>query len=62
MERMSHMDYECKDAPSDALKAYKDFMCNPCNAYNCAECPERGISTDGLPCGQQNCWVLCHCN
>lgn len=31
--------------------------------YNCENCPEnRGdFPHDKLPCGQQNCWVTCHC-
>lgn len=44
--------------------AYIDFMCNPDNAYNCDHCPENhGFSSWGgnQPCGQQNCWVICHC-
>lgn len=45
-------------------KEYIEFMCNPKNAYNCAECPEN-MDFDSwggkLPCGQQNCWVNCHC-
>lgn len=61
MKQMHHMDYECKKPNADTLKEYQDFMCNPDNEYNCNECPERGISNTGLPCGQQNCWVSCHC-
>lgn len=44
------------------MRAYTRFMCDPANSHNCAECPEnehRG--NDTLPCGQQNCWVDCHC-
>ena len=43
------------------VKAYQDFMWNPVNAYACEKCPEN--KNDGwnkLPCGQQNCWVVCH--
>lgn len=46
------------------IKAYKAFMYNPDNSMNCQECPENhGFSSFGgnLPCGQQNCWVDCHC-
>ena len=43
------------------VKAYKDFMYNPENSHNCAECPENEDRRNGLPCGQQNCWVDCHC-
>lgn len=45
-------------------KAYKEFMFNPENSHNCENCPEnREHSSWGgnLPCGQQNCWVDCHC-
>lgn len=61
MKQMHHMDYECKKPKADELKEYQDFMYNPENEYNCNECPERGISSTGLPCGQQNCWVSYHC-
>ena len=43
---------------------YKEFMFNPENSHNCENCPEnREYSSWGgnLPCGQQNCWVDCHC-
>ena len=41
---------------------YITWMCNPDNAYNCDACPERSIHCNdcGLPCGQQNCWVILH--
>ena len=46
------------------IEEYIDFMCDPKNAYNCDKCPENS-GFDGwggkLPCGQQNCWVDCHC-
>ena len=45
-------------------KEYIEFMYNPSNSMNCAECPEnRNADSWGgnLPCGQQNCWVDCHC-
>ena len=44
--------------------AYIEFMYNPANSRNCANCPEnRSFDSWGgnLPCGQQNCWVDCHC-
>lgn len=44
---------------------YIKFMCNPENSHNCFDCPENQNfdSWEGkLPCGQQNCWVDCHCN
>ena len=37
-------------------KKYVEFMYNPENEYNCDECWE-----GKYPCGQQNCWVTCHC-
>ena len=46
------------------VNEYLDFMYNPKNSYNCDKCPENSCF-DGwegkLPCGQQNCWVDCHC-
>ena len=46
-------------------KEYVQFMSDPHNEYNCESCPEnQGFdSWPGciLPCGQQNCWVTCHC-
>ena len=43
---------------------YKEFMYNEENIHNCVGCPENHLM-DGwqhrLPCGQQNCWVECHC-
>jgi hypothetical protein len=46
-------------------REYIDFMCDPSNSHNCDSCPEnRNWSSWGgnLPCGQQNCWVDCHCS
>lgn len=42
---------------------YIEFMYDYKNEYNCENCPEnRGdFPHDKLPCGQQNCWVTCHC-
>lgn len=45
-------------------KKYVEFMYNPENEYNCDECPENKDFDDWegkYPCGQQNCWVTCHC-
>ena len=45
-------------------KLYVEFMCNPNNSHKCENCPENRNfdSWEGkLPCGQQNCWVDCHC-
>lgn len=46
-------------------KEYIEFMYNEDNEYNCDNCPENhNFSSwgDNLPCGQQNCWVTCHCD
>lgn len=38
-----------------------EFMYNPDNIGNCANCPNN-IGHDGEnPCGQSKCWVECHC-
>ena len=39
---------------------YRRWMQNPENSHNCENCPENS-GYDGLPCGQQNCWVDLHC-
>ena len=39
-------------------------MYNPENSHNCENCPENNNCSSwggNLPCGQQNCWVDCHC-
>lgn len=48
-------------------RLYREFMYNENNEYHCEGCPEnlketQGISVQGRPCGQQNCWVACHCH
>lgn len=45
----------------EELKKYREFMCNIENEFNCSQCPENRDSNKNLPCGQQNCWVSCHC-
>jgi hypothetical protein len=40
---------------------YMNFMYNVSNSHNCSECPENKEMQSKLPCGQQNCWVDCHC-
>ena len=42
---------------------YIEFMYDYKNEYNCENCPENrdDFPHDKLPCGQQNCWVTCHC-
>lgn len=45
-------------------KDYFEFMFNMDNEYKCDHCPENREfdNWEGkLPCGQQNCWVTCHC-
>ena len=47
---------------TEYVNKYTEFMYNPSNEYNCSECPENLDLYDcGNPCGQQNCWVTCHC-
>lgn len=46
------------------IREYIAFMNDPANIHKCHSCPaNRNIeSFDAyLPCGQQNCWVVCHC-
>ena len=45
------------------IKEYKKFMEDIGNEYNCDSCPrnEGDFPNADLPCGQQNCWVTCHC-
>ena len=49
---------------NEQVKAYLQFMYNRNNEYKCEDCPEN-VGFDSwqakLPCGQQNCWVTCHC-
>lgn len=47
------------------VRQYLDFMYNRENRLKCGECPEnQGFdSWEGKkPCGQQRCWVDCHCD
>lgn len=49
---------------SEEEREYIKFMCNPKNSHNCDSCPENKNSDSWqgkLLCGQQNCWVDCHC-
>ena len=53
-----------KKRSEEERKKYVEFMYNPENEYNCDECPENKDFDDWegkYPCGQQNCWVTCHC-
>lgn len=46
------------------MSEYVDFMFDKKNEFNCENCPENQGFDDWegkLPCGQQNCWVSCHC-
>lgn len=62
MKVMNHMDYECTQPNKFDREDYICFMCDPKNSHNCNECPERESGCgDGLPCGQQHCWVDAHC-
>lgn len=45
----------------EEIEDYKEFMYNPENSHNCSECPENEGMDSRLPCGQQHCWVDCHC-
>ena len=41
---------------------YIEWMYNSDNEFNCSECPHNDGFDNGCgPCGQQNCWVTCHC-
>lgn len=42
-------------------REYLRWMYNPENSHCCEECPENRGERRLLPCGQQNCWVDCHC-
>lgn len=43
-------------------KEYIEFMNDAENICNCADCPENNeMDNSKYPCGQQNCWVACHC-
>lgn len=47
------------------VEEYKAFMYNAKNEHNCKECPmnegHNNAETNYKPCGQQICWVTCHC-
>lgn len=51
-------------AEYDRVEAHKAFLYNPDNVYNCTECYANigNRNSNTLPCGQQHCWVSCHCN
>ena len=41
---------------------YSEFMHDPDNEGECDVCPERFLNASVfVPCGQQRCWVLVHC-
>ena len=48
--------------------AYVEWMYDERNEFRCAECPHGNDRMDQNradyvvgPCGQQHCWVTCHC-
>ena len=56
-----------EENPEQYKKEYCKFMYDENNTGKCNECPH-GDDKDhskypfNYPCGQQNCWVTCHCN
>ena len=49
---------------AEEREKYIRFMYDPNNEYCCDDCPENREFDDWegkLPCGQQCCWVTCHC-
>ena len=40
---------------------YRRWMSDSNNAMRCDECPYGKDKFNGLPCGQQNCWVDATC-
>lgn len=53
-----------KDEIDEAFEEYVEFMYDSENICKCENCPENiGCDSWGgnLPCGQQRCWVTCHC-
>lgn len=40
----------------------REWLYTEGNAYQCEHCPENRGERNGLPCGQQNCWVCVHCH
>lgn len=49
--------------------AYAEWMCDERNEFDCAHCPHANDGMDKSradyvvgPCGQQHCWVTCHCH
>ena len=61
MKDMEYWHKLYKKNPEQYRNELIHFLYNPDNEDNCEECPEN-IGMDGRrPCGQQNCWVDCHC-
>ena len=54
-------EYMKKFNSDPSVIAYKKFMYDESNEFNCSECP---ANTDGeyRGCGQQMCWVTAHRN
>ena len=43
------------------VQAYREYVNNPENAFQCGKCPaNEHVSDDRLPCGQWQCWVVLH--
>jgi len=51
-----------KENKEEYQKLYKEFVYNKSNICNCDNCPRNENQQGKYPCGQQNCWVLIHCN
>ena len=52
------MDKKIKEKREEYIK----FMYDLRNELNCDACPEnQDMVFKKYPCGQQNCWVTCHC-
>ena len=64
MKAMKEMVYTANQFGEEfSLEQYKEFMYCKDNEGNCRHCPENtGMQGSNYPCGQQNCWVSCHCN
>ena len=50
-----------KLADNEYRELYRRWMSDPNNAMRCDECPYGKDNFNGLPCGQQNCWVHATC-
>ena len=50
-----------KLADNEYRELYRRWMSDPDNSMRCDECPYGKDNFNGLPCGQQNCWVDATC-